>query len=475
VAGGLGVVTSALAVLPVLFESDWVMIEPEGAMVGVHWPTPSRLRLLALWHDTLTSRGNEYWAYIGIGLIILLLMGLVGLAMGRLLAPGWRVALPTAVCLVIALFLANPVVRDVFYILFFASTLGAMGLDAWLDRPLLPGRRLLALAGLVAVDLGSTAIQPVARVDKGFLVEAGRTLAREAPGQRVVQVSVERGGQLLADMGPDGSIVSYDATVQRLAGNHNMAATRVHNFLAVAIKQAEAELQASGRLSAETRAALGLFNVGRIICNTPIANGCPETFEATASDPVLGRYVPIAGAPAVFSPGLVTQALADGLDKPMLWDNHFGNSTYAERITSIEGALAGFVAAEAPDLATRTAKAIAVREAGEAAPAETAGPFSVTDYQVGLQSVRLALTSAAAGYVQLAHPWFPSTVVTLNGAAVAPMRGTIGLIVLKVPAGDSVITLREGGTWARRASLLVSLAGLLAIGAGALWLARRPA
>ncbi len=473
VAGVLGAVASAVAVLPVLFESDWVMIEPEGALVGVHWPTPARLALLAVWHNSLTSRGNEYWAYVGIGLIVLAAAGIAALVRGRLRAPGRAVALPAAACLVAALFLANPVVRDVFYLVFFAAILAAFGLDAWLDRPVLAGRRLLALAGLVVADLASTAVQPVARVDKGFLVEAGRHLEREAPEQRVVQVSVEKGGQLLVDMGPDGSIMSYDATVQRVAGNHNMAATRVHNFLAVAIKQAEAELQAGGRLSGETRAALALFDVGRIVCNTPIANGCPESFADSASDPVLGRYLPVAGAPAVFSPALVAQALPDGLDKPMLWDNHFGNPPYAARITAIEAALAAFVAAEALDPAARTARAIAVRDPGAAAPGQ-AGPFAVTRYQVGLQSVTLSVTAGSPGYVQLSHPWLPSTVVTLNGAVVQPIRGTIGLMVLPVQAGQSVITLREGGTAARRASLLVSLAGLLAIGAGTLWLARRP-
>jgi len=38
-AGALGVLASAVAVVPILFEADWVMIQPEGALFRLHLPT----------------------------------------------------------------------------------------------------------------------------------------------------------------------------------------------------------------------------------------------------------------------------------------------------------------------------------------------------------------------------------------------------------------------------------------------------
>jgi len=46
-AGVLGVIASTIAVVPVLVEADWVMIQPEGALFGLHLPTMAWLLNLA--------------------------------------------------------------------------------------------------------------------------------------------------------------------------------------------------------------------------------------------------------------------------------------------------------------------------------------------------------------------------------------------------------------------------------------------
>ena len=76
------------------------------------------------------------------------------------------------------------------------------GLDWLIDRPLLGGRGLLFVTLAVVVDLASTSVQPIARNDKGFLIEAGRLLERVAPKERVVELRVAPDGGLDADMGP---------------------------------------------------------------------------------------------------------------------------------------------------------------------------------------------------------------------------------------------------------------------------------
>ncbi len=84
----------------------------------------------------------------------------------------------------------------------------------------------------------------------------------------------------------------------------------------------------------------------------------------------------------------------------------------------------------------------------------------------------MAVQTAVPAWVQLAHPWFPSTVVRVNGIPVTPLRGTLDLLVVPVPAGTSRIDLQDGTTPVRVLSALVSLAALLGIGLAAALLAR---
>ena len=104
-AGMLGVVASAIAVLPVVFESDWVMIEAEAAPVRLHLPTFDRLLHLVLWRDTRTTWGIDYWAYLGIGFIALGAIGIFRSLRGRLSASQRSMALPASVCLAMCLVL----------------------------------------------------------------------------------------------------------------------------------------------------------------------------------------------------------------------------------------------------------------------------------------------------------------------------------------------------------------------------------
>lgn len=496
-AGTLGALAGIVAVLPVLAEADWVMIEPEGPLFGVRLPTLVRLGHLVLWNNTRTTWGPDYWAYLGLGLLVFGAAGIVGLLRGQLrggqlrggrLRGGSRqgpagAALPALACLLPCLVLFNPVVRDVLFIVFFLAVLAGLGLDWLAASPALRGRRLLAAALVAVIDLGSTAVQPVARTDKGFLMDAGQTLERTDPNHRVMQVTVAADGTLEADIGPDGGPLSYAATVQRIAGNHNMAATRLHNILVVGAKQAQTELQATGTLSPASRALLAMLNVGRIICNTATANGCPASIrDATAQDPVLGRYVPLPATPAVFSRHLVTQVLPPGLDKPMLWPDSFAPRYADNRILQVAAAIGRFLDAEGFDAATRTAGAIPVQDAGPATPEHAGAPSppEIMDHTVTLEWVRLRLRLEQPGFVQVAYPFLPSTVATVNGAAVRPVHGTLGLMVLPMQAGTTTIELHEGWTLIRRASVLASLAGLLAILGMTAWLAiqdrrRRPA
>lgn len=474
-AGVLGLVASAIAVVPVLVEADWVMIQPEGAMVGLHLPTMDRLLNLAMWRNTRTTWGIDYWAYLGLGLIAFGTAGVLGMMRGRLRAGAGGAALPACACLLLSLFLYNPVVRDIIFLMFFLGLLAAFGLDWLLDHPMLANRGLLLVVLIVVADLASTSVQPVARTDKGFMVEAGRLLEQTTPNQRVVQIGVAPDGGLDADIGPDASPLSYYSTVQRIAGNHNMAATRLHNFLVVTAKLAESDLHATGVLSSETERLLALFNVGRIICNTALANGCPASIHTSVDDAVLGRFIAVPAMPAVFSRRLAALTMPPGLDKPMLWPEDFRSLASEPRRDAIAALLRRFDAAEDIDATTQTARAIAVRDDMAATDAlQVAVPWHpiIQDYAVTLTAVTLRVETDAAGYVQLSNPWFPSTKITVNGASVQPLHGAIGLMVVPIQPGVSVIEVHEGWTPVRLMSALTSLVGLIAIMAAAATLAR---
>ena len=471
--GVLGAVASAVAVLPVLVESDWVMIEPEGGFFRAHLPTAQRLLNLVLWRNTRTTWGIDYWAYLGLGLLAFSLWGFIAAARGRGRdSVAGRMVLPAAICLLPCLVLYNPVVRDVMFIALFLGLVAAFGIERALTTR---GQGAIFLVIFAMADLASTAVQPVARTDKRFLVDAGRALEAASPPARFLQLDVpagEKPGPYLANSGPDGGPMSYEATPQRIAGNHDLAAPRVHNLVTSVAKQAEYELQATGRLTPTTRTLLGAYDVARIVCTSSIAMGCPPAIEGTRPEPGLGPVLPIPAAPVLFAPALMQVELPPGTEKPMLKPEDYTEAQGRPRIEAIAAALARLAEDARFDIPARHARAIPVLEAPPAASGAE-GSLEVLGYTVGLERVELRLRATSPGFVQVSHPWFPSTLVLVNGAAVQPMRGALGLIVLPVAAGETTIVLDDGPTRVRTLSAVLSLAGLLAILGGAAWVARR--
>ena len=84
-------------------------------------------------------------------------------------------------------------------------------------------------------------------------------------------------------------------------------------------------------------------------------------------------------------------------------------------------------------------------------------------YHVREQSVRLTLSADQPGYVQIAHPWYPGTVVLDNGQPIDPMQGALDLIVLPVTSGQHTIVIMPAMTRIESISLAISLAALVLI------------
>lgn len=462
-AGGLGAVASTVAVVPILLEAKAAMIEPEGAMVALRWPAADRIAHLLKWNNTGTVWGFDYWTYLGVGAI--------GLGAAGVLATAWRqvgrlacsVGAAALAGLAVELFAYNPVVRDMMFMLLFLGLLAAVGLQWLTDRGVLRGRGLLAVTVLVLLDLASTSIQPVTRRDKVQFVEAGRYLARVAPNERFLEVGVGADGTLDADAGPHGTLLEYDAMVQRVGGNHNMAATAIHNFLVGTAKTAETELQRDGVLAEPTRHMLGLLNVTRIICVTRLALGCGTSIKGTTHDPVLGDFVPVAASPAMFAPRLQPLDLPGGTVRPMAWPNVYQADPAHPQFRQVAAEMVRFVAEERPQFPAAAISAIPVD--GDPGQAAVFGDTlaSVRSYAVGLQTVRLSVEAVGPAWVQVSHPDAPSNRITVNGVAVTALRNTLGMLVLPLPAGSSTIEIRHALTPIRLWSVGASAAGLLGI------------
>lgn len=462
-AGLLGALMSMVAVLPVLAESSWVMIEPANSLVSLKLPTGQRLINLVMWRNTRTTWGTDYWAYLG--LVALVLAGVATLAAVRKRFAGERAALVLAVlpCLALSLFLSNPVVRDIMFMLLFVAILAAIGADVLRERLASWPRAGLALLALLLLDLSSTAIQPVARNDKQFQIDAGRYLEAAAPGERVIEVTLDGKGRIDADIGPDAGAISYDALVQRVAGYHNMAATRVHNYAETAVKLAEADLRQTGVIAPHEADLLALFNASRVYCTSPVANGCPARFAGARPEGPLGLVVPIPGAsPVLFSRRIVAARPRADLDKPMFWADDFAKGD--ARIAQTAAYMRAYLEQARPDWSNRQAAALpvlAMPEGAVLAPDSARWSPRLESYVVAVSTVTAVISADSPGYMQLSHPWFPGNTVRVNGALVQPLEGALHLAVVPIAAGTSRIEIAPAQTPVRQLAAVLSLAALL--------------
>ena len=462
-AGIVGIGISLVAVVPIIVEANWVMIDPEGGFFRLHLPTWSRLFDLLIWRNTRTTWGIDYWAYLGIVLVALAIFGCLSAWRCRLGAEHRRLVLAVVPGLVISFFLYNPVVRDVIFILFFVSILAALGLE-WLARATPKGSRIsLAVAMALTLDVASTSVQPVARRDKGFLIEAGQYLARVAPNERFGEIDLGRDASISVDIGPGAGPLSAYAMVQRVAGHHNMAATRIHNYAVTILEMAARDLRLDGRVHPETLTLLALLNVTRVICVSPTMVGCPENFVQARDEGPLGRVIHVPGAsPAIFSRSLVNLAPPPGLEKPMLWAEDFTSQT--SQVPRIANFLDSYLHHAEIDLASHSASALPVRDAPAAGLAFAEGgawPPQLTQYSVSLQNVELQIAATHRGYAQLSHPWYPATEVSLNGKPISPLIGAFDLLVVPIQPGVNDIEIHVVTTPVRHYSLIVSLSMLI--------------
>lgn len=471
IAGGL---IATGAVLPIVVEANWVMIDPEGGFLRFQIPTVQRLVNLVWWRNERTTWGIDYWAYLGIITIGLAGYGAVTSLKGQVGQSARKAAFAFAPGMMLSLFMYNPVVRDVMFLLFFVANYAALG--ALRLQRCQGGWGISAVFACLLIDLGSTSLQPVGRSDKQFMIEAGRYLEQSAPNERIVEINITSEGKFEANMGPNAGPVSYASLVQRVAGTHNMAATHVHNYIAGTVKLVEKDLQRDRRVSPEAVSLLRMLNVSRIVCFRPMKMGCPADWADIQDDGPLGRIVRIdSPTPVVFARRLDRLVPPNRTDKPMMWDGDFDAAIEKPQAGNVLRMLHSVVSTEQLRPGHNVAVAIPVRGLPLTESEQTNWTPRLLDYSVSLERVRLKLESDAAGFVQLAHPAYPGNAYLVNGTPVRPIEAAFGLAVLPIDAGVTTIEIDPTTTSVRRISSLVSAVSACALLSSAIigWFARR--
>jgi len=479
-AGLTGAAMAMIAILPVLEGAGWVMMEPDSGLALLRWPTTERLLRLVTWANTRSNWGSDYWAYLGIASVALAVFGAWTSLSGSATAHRRSIGLAVLPCVLLGLVLYNPVVRDIMFLGFFIGLLVALAIEGLLANRQAGHRIVLVALMLVLLDVASTAILPVARADKEFLAVAGRYLQSTAPNERGIEIGIQRDGSFQANTGPSAGVMSYFATPQRVSGHHNMAATLVHNYSGTSINLAERDLRWTGRLSTRTATLLAQLNVSRIVCTDPANMGCPETFQDASPEGPLGRRILVPDAsPVLFSRSLIALSPPEGLDKPALWDPIFEFEPMAPRVAAIARFLHLYLDTAGIDPVRHTARALPVRQPPPGTttdPADFEAVPVLEQYTVSLARVELVIAARQAGFVQLAHPWYPGNEVRINGTVTAPLQGAISLLVLPLDVGRNHIVIEPRTTPMTRLAAWISgtaLAGALAVAGWLAWRNRR--
>lgn len=468
------VLMGAFAVVPVLTEKSAVMMYDHAEQfLRLTLPDADFFTGLLAWSNG-DSRGVGA-AYVGISVWMLAAWGFAGAVRAAGRSPVRSLGLILAACLLGAFMLRGSHARHMVAVIFFAALLAGLGAHLIAVRSGNIGRLPFAVLVLLLLDLGLTAVQPLARTDKAYFSEAGAYLAEQRAHERIL-LTRTYDGALSASIGPGGPPLLY-FPVQFLVGAHNLAATHSHNYIAAAIKLVERDLRAQAALGQDTEAVLEMFNVGRIVNDSGRGLGLPDSIAGGVAEAPLGRVLEVrAPSPVIFSTRLLELSPPGELDKPVLWNESFEKPS--ERVARLMELVHSIPGRMDYDPTTRSAGAIPVRtslqgnRAGEAPPASWDG--RIERYDVQLDRVQLSITSRLAGFAQLAHPWYPRLEVTWNGQALVPIRGTMNFLVVPVEAGRNDYEIEHRVSPERRGYRLLSAAVFLLVLGLAAWRASRP-
>jgi hypothetical protein len=468
-AAATAAVMTLFVVVPTRLESGFTtLIIDDGGLVHFVWPGLDYLGRLLTWSNGNTGSGGNFDAYVGISLVLLAAVGSLYAVRGASDTPSARITRILVVLLLLSFVMRGPHVRSNVFTLLFLSLLGGVGAQQVLtwagSRAWVPA----ALLMVVLLDIGPTAVQPLARTDKQYFDTAAHRLMAD-PRQGRVLTANTYSGTLRVSLWAN-PFMAFPLPQTGLP--YGYSTTRYHNFGAVAYKSAERDLRLYRRLQPSTIQQLAYSDITLVVNDTGQGMGLPEWVEGTVQAPGLGAVLRIHASPVIVAQRLVELAPTDGLEVPVFWDESFdGDGTPATRAAAEFVARVSASTGLSDDL--RQAQALAVRQRPSNWQDWTNSgvlDFSLDDYKVASGAVRITLTAGGNGYAQLAYGWYPTHRVLHNGVPITPARGSLDLLVVPVRSGVNTYSILPSDTPLRRAMNWVSLGGLVVVLIAGLWL-----
>lgn len=420
----------AVTAAPILAESRWVMMAAGENMhlVWMQLPDWDYVRNLLVWNPGKAGEGPVNAAYLGLSLVLLALVGAF-----RSFSRGVPRQMPLFLALlVLFFFLRGNHVRDIYFTLFFLCLLAAAGVQVLIGTS---ARRIWValIAAIVFVDLLSTGIQPIARRDKAFLVQASDALGEAGSPERVIVVG--GASPFTVPIGPGGGVLSY-GRVPLLIGAHSMAATTAHNYIAIGLDAVKRDLDETGRLGKPTRDILHLMRVGKVIHAGSSRLGDWDVPALNADDPHLGRHVDL-DPPAV----VVTQRLDvldvdyESADKPIIWYEYLEDNL--PQVGAAKHIVGRVVSAMGLSADGREADTVLIRPGQVASPPPSRPGAACEPLGGGIdyQVLAFRLDCARAAYLRLPVPFHPDLEISVDGHPVPVLRSALNFSVIAVDAG----------------------------------------
>jgi hypothetical protein len=462
IAGPAVIVATAFFIVPFLAEKSWTAENFSAAFVN--FTPPSAPQEFAFLRWGAFGLGAQYSSYLGLSVVLCAIAGALALSRrspSRPLAPAW---LAMIALLVLSQTITALYVRMAVFSVLFLTAAAAIGVEALLRR--YPQRDWLPAAIFVIflLDTGALAVQPWDRPDLRAIEQEGEAIAARAGDQRVLEVIETPTGPGIS-IGPDSSPLHY-ARVQMLYGPHKMDATRAHNAMAAVLKLAEQDLLKTHGFGTETRDLLSLYDVGWIVGWNGAKPGLPATVPDTLSDAALGAYLRIPTATPVLASGrLVQTEMPESIQGWPLWTINFTHPNPG--FVDPRPVVVDLYRRMDVDLATRQAQQILMPDIPDA-PAWHIPPgpppdVKLIDHTVRPDSVHLAVELDRPGYIRIAHPFYPTVAVTLNGARIEPARDIFTMLVIPAAAGVNSIDIAAHPAPLRVASFWITMASIAAL------------
>ena len=267
-------------------------------------PSMEMLDHLLVWRAWRTNYGHDSSAYLGLVALLLAATGLWTLVR----QPGRRpLGLALGILLLLSLLVRGDFLRSIVFTLLPLAALAGFGAEAVLARFAAVRSAPALLFGLLLLDLGPTAVQPLARTDLAAVDAAGQALAAK-PG-RTLEGTIENGQFTASEGGGAGILQLYPARF--VVGGYTQLAGPAVEVAERAAAQATADIRSLRRLSPGTAALLCEIGVARVVAADRTRMGFPA--EMLAADPSVREDGPLGRViePACPAPGPAATVVED--------------------------------------------------------------------------------------------------------------------------------------------------------------------